>query len=52
MPGEIFGFKQLIVDLTKTKPCSFTMIDLCVTNAPSKIINSGTIELSISDYDL
>ena len=49
---EIFGSKQLIVDPTRTTPYSSTLIDLCVTNAPSKIVNSGTIELSISDHVL
>jgi uncharacterized membrane protein len=38
---EIFGLKQLI-----------TLIDLCVTNSPSKIINSGILERSISDHVL
>ena len=32
---EIFGLKQLIVDPTRTTPYSSTLIDLCVTNAPS-----------------
>ena len=49
---ELFGLKQLIVDPTRTTPYSSTLIDLCVTNAPSKIINSGIIELSISDHVL
>ena len=49
---EIFGLKQLIVDPTRTPPYSFTLTDLCVTNAPSKIINSGIIELSVSDHVL
>ena len=40
---EIFGLKQLIVDPTRTTPYSSTLIDLCVTNAPSKIVNSGII---------
>jgi hypothetical protein len=49
---DIFGIKQLIVDPTRTTPYSSTLIDLCVTNAPSKILNSGIIELSISDHVL
>ena len=40
---EIFGLKQLIVDPTRTTPYSSTLIDLCVTNAPSKIVNSEII---------
>jgi exonuclease III len=36
---EIFYLKQLIVDPTRTTPYSSTLIDLCVTNAPSKIVN-------------
>ena len=46
---EVFAQSQLIVDPTRTTSYSSTLIDLCVTNAPSKIINSGTIELSVSD---
>ena len=49
---EIFGLKQLIVDPTRTTSHSSTLVGLCVTNAPSKIINSGIIELSISDHVL
>jgi hypothetical protein len=49
---EIFGLKQLIVDPTRTTPSSSTLIDLCVTNAPSKIVNSGLIELSFCDHAL
>ena len=41
-----------MVDPTRTTSYSSIFIDLCVTNAPSKIINSGTIELSISDHVL
>ena len=49
---EIYGLKQLITDPTRTTPFSSTLIDLCVTNAPSKITNAGIIELSISDHVL
>ena len=47
---KVFGLNQLTVDPTRTIPYSSTLNDLCVTNDPSKIINSGTIELSISDH--
>ena len=47
---EVSGLSQLIVDPTRTTPYSSTLIDLCVTNAPSKIKNSGTIELCISNH--
>ena len=49
---EIYKLKQLITDPTRTTPYSCTLIDLCVTNAPSKITNAGIIELSISDHVL
>ena len=50
---EIYGLKQLITDPTRTRPYSSTLINLCVTNAPSKITyNAGIIELSISDHAL
>ena len=40
---EIYGLKQLIKDPTRTTPYSSTLIDLCVTNAPSKITNAGIL---------
>ena len=40
---EIYGLKQLITDPTRTTPYSSTLIDLCVTNASSKITNAGII---------
>ena len=49
---KIFGLKQLIVDPNRTTPYSSTLIDVCVSNSPSKIINSGITELSISDHVL
>ena len=49
---EVFGLSQLIVDPTRTTSYSSTLIHICVTNAPSKIVNSGTIEFSISDHVL
>ena len=42
---EVFGLNQLNVDPTRTIPYSS-----CVTSDPSKIINSGTITLSINDH--
>ena len=50
---EVYGLKQLITGPTKTTPYSSTVIDLCVTNSPSKITNAaGIIELSINDHVL
>ena len=40
---ETYGLKQLIKDPTRTTPYSSTLIDLCVTNAPSKITNAGIL---------
>ena len=47
---EIYGLKQLVTDPTRTTPYSSKLIDLCVSNAPSKITNAGIIELCISDH--
>ena len=44
----MFVLKQLIDDLTRITPYSSTLIDLCVTNAPSKIIYSDAIIFSIN----
>ena len=35
---EVFGLNQLTADPTRTIPYSSTLIDLCVTNDPSKIL--------------
>ena len=31
---------------------SSTLIDLCITNSPDNIVNSGVLHLSISDHSL
>ena len=47
---EIYGLKQLVTDPTRTTPYSSTLIDLRISNAPSKITNAGIIEFCITDH--
>ena len=53
--AEIFdnyGPEQLINEPTRITAKSSTLIDLCITSAPSNVVNSGFMHLSISDDSL
>ena len=47
-----YGLEQLINEPTRVTPNSSTLIDLCVTNTATKIVNSGVLHLGISDHSL
>ena len=47
-----FGLEQLITEPTRVTANSSTLIDLCVTNTATKIVNSGVLHLGISDHSL
>ena len=47
-----YGLEQLINKPTRVTPNSSTLIDLCVTNTATKILNSGVLHLGISDHSL
>ena len=47
-----FGLEQLITEPTRVTANSSTLIDLCVTNAATKIANSGVLHLGISAHSL
>ena len=49
---DIYGLSQLITEPTRVTPVSKTLIDLCITNSPEKVSNSGVIHLGISDHSL
>ena len=49
---DSYGLSQLITESTHVTPASKTLIDLCVTNSPEKVTNSGVIHLGISDHSL
>ena len=49
---DIYGLRQLITEPTRVTPTSQTLIDLCITNACDKVINSGVLPLGISDHYL
>lgn len=48
----IYGLGQLIREPTRATSVSNTLIDLCITNSPEKVSNSGVIHLGISDHSL
>ena len=47
---DIYGLSQLITEPTRVTLASKTLIDLCITNSPKKVSNSGAIHLGISDH--
>ena len=50
---DIYGpLRQLIIEPTRVTPPSQTLLDLCITNACDKVINSGVLPLGISDHYL
>ena len=49
---DIYGLNQLITEPTRITPTSRTLIDLCITNCPDKIVDSGVIHVGISDHSL
>ena len=49
---DIYGLSQMISEPTRITSTSRTLIDLCITNSPEKIVNSGVVHLGISDHSL
>ena len=47
---DIYGLTQLITEPTRVTQYSRTLIDLCLTNSPDKISNSGVVNIGISDH--
>ena len=42
----------MISEPTRITSTSRTLIDLCITNSPEKVVNSGVVHLGISDHSL
>ena len=50
---EIFCLRQLITEPTRvTAQTPQSLIDLCITNTPDKIVRSGVLPLGVSDHSL
>ena len=49
---DIYGLEQLINEPTRIAAKSSTLIDLCITSAPTNVVNSGVMHLSISDHSV
>ena len=47
---DICGLTQLITEPTRVTQYSRTLTDLCLTNSPDKICNSGVVNIGISDH--
>ena len=50
--GFPYSLEQLISVPTRTKESTAPLIDHVLTNSPHKIIQSGVIEMSLSDHEL
>ena len=49
---DIYQYTQIITQPTRITQNSSTLIDLILTNAPDKIVNSGVLTVGFSDHDL
>ena len=45
---DTYGLSQLIKEPTHFTPTSQSLVDVCITNCPDKIVNSGVLHLGIS----
>ena len=49
---DIYGLSQLITEPTRITQVSKSLIDLCITNSPKKVLNFGVVHVGISDHSL
>ena len=49
---DIYGLDQLITEPTRIALSSCSLIDLCITNTPTKVAKSGVVHIAISDHAL
>ena len=49
---ELYQLTQIINDPTRITESSRSLLDVCITSTPEKIISSGVIHLGISDHSL
>ena len=47
---ELYQFTQIINDPTRITESTRSLLDVCITSSPEKIISSGVIHLGISDH--
>ena len=48
----VYHLSQLIIEPTRITPISSTLIDVILSNDPSRIISSGVLHIGISDHSL
>ena len=49
---EQYQLTQIINDPTRITESTRSLLDVCITSSPEKIISSGVIHLGISDHSL
>ena len=49
---DIYGIEQLFNEPARITSSSSTLIDLCLTNTPSHVVNAEVLSLSLSDNSL
>ena len=49
---DIYGLDQLITEPTRITLSSRSLIDLCITNTPTKVAKFGVVYIAISDHAL
>ena len=49
---ELYQLTQIINDPTRITEFTKSLLDVCITSSPEKIVSSGVIHLGISDHSL
>ena len=52
MSATVYQLTQIINDPTRITEYTESLLDVCITSSPEKIISSGVIHLGISDHSL
>ena len=49
---QLYQLTQIIDQPTRVTKCTKSILDVCITSSPDKIIRSGVVHLGISDHSL
>ena len=50
--SSTYQFQQLINEPTRITPNSSTLIDIILSNEPSRILKSGVVHMGLSDHSM
>ena len=50
--SSTYQFQQLIYEPTRITPNSSTLIDIILSNEPSRILKSGVVHMGLSDHSM